>query len=79
MPDICDRANEEMFFLASLQRPSRETPQQPSATHCQFCEAPIPERRQAAVPGVQTCADCQSATEDIINNRRRLFATPTAR
>ncbi|WP_244193714.1 TraR/DksA C4-type zinc finger protein [Pantoea cypripedii] len=68
-----------MFFLASLQRPPRETPQQPSATHCLLCDAPIPEKRQEAVPGVQACADCQSATEDRIKNRRRLFATPTPR
>lgn len=29
-------------------------------THCEECEAPIPEARRKAVPGVRLCVGCQS-------------------
>lgn len=31
----------------------------PSATHCEECDAPIPEARRQAVPGVRLCVPCQ--------------------
>jgi len=31
-----------------------------SRTHCESCDAPIPERRRTALPGVRTCVVCQS-------------------
>ena len=34
-----------------------------SLTHCQECEAPIPEARRQAVPGVRYCVSCQSERE----------------
>jgi len=34
-----------------------------SATHCKGCEAPIPEARRKAIPGVRYCVDCQSELE----------------
>jgi phage/conjugal plasmid C-4 type zinc finger TraR family protein len=34
-----------------------------SLTHCQECEAPIPEARRQAVPGVRYCVTCQSEVE----------------
>jgi len=34
-----------------------------SATHCEECEAVIPEARRAAIPGVQLCVACQSKLE----------------
>lgn len=34
-----------------------------SLTHCEDCEAPIPEARRLAVPGVRRCVECQ-AEED---------------
>ena len=34
-----------------------------SLTHCQECEAPIPEARRQAVPGVRCCVSCQSERE----------------
>ena len=34
-----------------------------SATDCDDCGEPIPERRRAAVPGVRTCIACQSARD----------------
>lgn len=79
MPDICDRADEDMLFLASLRQQPNELPTLPSATHCQCCSTPIPEKRQKLVPGVQTCADCQSASEKFSNHHRRLFSKATAR
>lgn len=30
-----------------------------SAHDCEDCDGPIPEMRRLAVPGVQTCIDCQ--------------------
>ena len=32
-------------------------------THCEECEAPIPARRRAAIPGVRLCVTCQSARD----------------
>ncbi len=31
----------------------------PGRSHCEECEAPIPEARRAAVPGVRLCVTCQ--------------------
>lgn len=32
-------------------------------THCQECEAVIPEARRKAIPGVRLCVNCQSQRE----------------
>lgn len=34
-----------------------------SLTHCEECEAAIPEARRKAVPGVRYCVQCQSELE----------------
>lgn len=34
-------------------------PAGPAALHCQDCEAPIPEARRQAMPGVRFCVRCQ--------------------
>ena len=34
-----------------------------SLSHCEECEAPIPEARRQAVPGVRLCIQCQAAQE----------------
>ncbi len=31
-----------------------------SATHCEDCGEPIPERRRQVLVGVRTCVDCQA-------------------
>lgn len=31
----------------------------PGRSHCEECEAPIPEARRKAVPGVRLCVPCQ--------------------
>ena len=40
-----------------------------SAEHCSECGEDIPEPRRAAVPGCQTCADCQGVIE--LRKKRR--------
>ena len=33
----------------------------PGLTHCEECDAPIPDARREAVPGVRLCVNCQAA------------------
>ncbi|CZV60942.1 hypothetical protein ASU91_03450 [Enterobacter hormaechei subsp. steigerwaltii] len=40
-----------------------------SAERCEECDEPIPEPRRAAVPGCQTCAECQGVIE--LKNKQR--------
>jgi len=35
----------------------------PGLTHCEACDAAIPEARRQAVPGVRLCVACQSARD----------------
>ena len=35
-------------------------PRGPSAERCEDCDAPIPEARRAAIPGVRRCVRCQA-------------------
>lgn len=35
----------------------------PGRSHCEECEAPIPEGRRQAVPGVRLCVACQTAAD----------------
>lgn len=37
--------------------------QGPGLTHCQECDAMIPEARRKAVPGVRLCVDCQQGAD----------------
>jgi len=37
--------------------------QGPSLTICEECEAPIPEARRQAVPGVRLCIACQAEAD----------------
>ncbi len=36
----------------------------PGESHCQNCEAEIPEARRQAVPGVELCVKCQQAEDE---------------
>ncbi|MCU7553772.1 DksA/TraR family C4-type zinc finger protein [Alteromonas sp. ASW11-19] len=38
-------------------------PRGESAERCELCDAPIPEARRAAIPGVQLCVSCQAEEE----------------
>ena len=35
----------------------------PSLTHCEECDAPIPQARRDAIPGVRLCVPCQQIEE----------------
>jgi len=35
-----------------------------SLSHCDDCDAPIPEARRLAVPGVTRCVNCQSVADE---------------
>lgn len=45
----------------AIQRARDRLPQGAGRTHCEECEAPIPEARRKAVPGVRLCVACQEA------------------
>ena len=38
-------------------------PAGPSLSHCEECDAAIPEARQRAIPGVRLCVACQEAVD----------------
>ena len=44
-------------------RARSQLPQGPGPTHCEECEAEIPEARRKAVPGVRLCVYCQEARD----------------
>jgi phage/conjugal plasmid C-4 type zinc finger TraR family protein len=45
----------------AVQRAKSQLPAGPSLTHCEECNADIPEARRAAMPGVRLCVACQEA------------------
>ena len=70
MVDIIDTAAE----IEELQRNAalsshRLNRNSVSAERCEECGEGIPEPRRAAVPGCQTCAECQSVIELRIKQR----------
>ncbi|MCC6073664.1 DksA/TraR family C4-type zinc finger protein [Pseudomonas sp. GCM10022188] len=44
----------------AIARARSQLPRGESLTHCEECDAPIPEARRQAVPGVRLCLACQS-------------------
>ena len=44
----------------AIKRARSQLPQGKSLSHCEECDAPIPEARQLAVPGVRLCVNCQA-------------------
>ncbi|PBS14287.1 hypothetical protein CMZ82_01870 [Lysobacteraceae bacterium NML93-0792] len=36
----------------------------PGLTHCEECDAAIPEARRRAVPGVRLCVECQAQHDE---------------
>ncbi len=67
MSDPIDRAQEreqEMRQDALADQARRaQIPAGDSAEFCAVCEQPIPEGRRLALPGVQTCIECQEDLE----------------
>lgn len=45
----------------AVQRARQQLRQGPGLAHCEECDAPIPEARRQAVPGVRLCVACQEA------------------
>jgi phage/conjugal plasmid C-4 type zinc finger TraR family protein len=43
----------------AIKRARRQLSAGPGRSHCEDCDAPIPEARRAAVPGVRLCIVCQ--------------------
>jgi phage/conjugal plasmid C-4 type zinc finger TraR family protein len=48
---------------AAVEQAKSRLPGGKSLTHCQECEAPIPEARRKALPGVKYCVSCQTELE----------------
>lgn len=44
----------------AIARARSQLPRGDSLSHCEECDAPIPEARRQAVPGVRLCLACQS-------------------
>ncbi|WP_449466329.1 DksA/TraR family C4-type zinc finger protein [Stenotrophomonas humi] len=47
----------------AIKRARSRMPSGPSLEHCEECDAPIPEARRKAVPGVRLCVACQQALD----------------
>lgn len=47
----------------AIKRARSQLREGPGRTHCEECEAPIPEARRKAVPGVRLCVSCQEAED----------------
>ena len=45
----------------AIKRVRNQLPQGPGLSHCEECNAAIPEARRKAVPGVRMCVTCQEA------------------
>ncbi len=46
-----------------IQRARSQLPSGPGLSHCEECEAAIPEARRRAIPGVRVCVACQEARD----------------
>ncbi len=46
-----------------IQRVRSRMSQGPGLSHCEDCDAEIPEARRRAVPGVRLCVRCQEARD----------------
>lgn len=68
MTDVFDRATEREeqqreAALAEARYRREQERARPAEKRCRVCEALIPVARRRAVPGVQTCIDCQRDIE----------------
>jgi phage/conjugal plasmid C-4 type zinc finger TraR family protein len=48
----------------AVERARQQLRQGPGLSHCEECEAPIPEARRKAVPGVRLCVACQQSLDE---------------
>ena len=65
MADDVDVANDyaEKALEHSLAQHAAREQSEESSFYCEECDEVIPHRRRAAIIGVKTCVDCQSALE----------------
>lgn len=56
--DQIDASVKDAVKLARSRLPDGE-----SSTHCEQCEAFIPDARRKAIPGVRLCVNCQAELE----------------
>ena len=47
----------------AIRRARSRLPQGPGRERCEECDAPIPEARRAAMPGVRLCVACQEVLD----------------
>lgn len=47
----------------AIERARSRLPRGPSLSRCEDCDAPIPEARRRALPGVRLCVPCQEAAD----------------
>jgi phage/conjugal plasmid C-4 type zinc finger TraR family protein len=47
----------------AIARARSRLPSGPGRSHCEACDAPIPEPRRRALPGVRLCVSCQQAED----------------
>lgn len=48
----------------AVQRARKQLREGPGRERCEECDAPIPEARRKAVPGVRLCVACQALVDD---------------
>jgi phage/conjugal plasmid C-4 type zinc finger TraR family protein len=48
----------------AIKRARSRLPRGPGREHCVDCDAPIPEARRKAVPGVRLCIECQRVEDE---------------
>jgi phage/conjugal plasmid C-4 type zinc finger TraR family protein len=48
----------------AIERARSQLPQGPGLEQCEECDAPIPQARRDAVPGVRLCVVCQAARDE---------------
>ncbi len=52
----------------AIKRVRSRAPKGPSLTHCEECDARIPEARRKALPGVRLCVTCQTSHDENESN-----------
>lgn len=48
----------------AIEQAKSRMPKGESLTHCEECDASIPEKRREAIPGVRLCVQCQSELDE---------------
>jgi len=61
--DGADQEQIDATVEDAIARARRQLRSGPSLSHCEECDAPIPQARREAVPGVRLCVGCQQAAD----------------